>query len=478
MGLAALHVSQGRELPIFFYGQHYMGTIEAYLAAPLVALFGPSVIALRMITLLLYALFLVLMFVLVRRLFSAGLAVLTVGLLAFGADRVVKNQMIAGGGYPETAPMVAGLLLFTYALLTRAQTRWYAFVGWGGLFGLIAWNHWLPAPYLLGALIVLLTGRVLTRQTAIAALGGFLLGVLPLLIDNILAGAHNNSIAVFHGLNSAGTDATMWDRIIGGAWVGLPMGMGLCAPSRCDGWSLWWSPVIVILLTAAVIAPARGLRRPAAVTDDGSSVPGAASRDRARQGLRLVLAAAGLLSLLSYVRSPAAADSPIESARYLSMLSISLPAALWPLWQVVRSAKAWAIPATVPIAALTATMLAATVGLASEVSRYRAMRHNQAQLVAALDEAGLTYVHGEYWSCNWITYLSSERVICGVVNDHLDRGLNRHPGYWRPQAQAVVAPIGSPLDTELARRMPRLTPQVVAGYHIYQSSVLGAVGEP
>ena len=36
-GLAALHIAQGRERPVFLYGQHYMGMLESYLAAPLIA---------------------------------------------------------------------------------------------------------------------------------------------------------------------------------------------------------------------------------------------------------------------------------------------------------------------------------------------------------------------------------------------------------------------------------------------------------
>lgn len=57
MGLAAMHIAQGRDHPAFFYGQHHMGTLEAYLAAPLFVLFGPSTVALHMPTLLVYAVF-------------------------------------------------------------------------------------------------------------------------------------------------------------------------------------------------------------------------------------------------------------------------------------------------------------------------------------------------------------------------------------------------------------------------------------
>ncbi|MEU8006461.1 hypothetical protein AB0B66_35330 [Catellatospora sp. NPDC049111] len=459
MGLAALHIGEGRELPIYFYGQHYMGTVEAYLAAPLVALTGPSVTALRIPNILLFASFLALMFVLVRRLFSPGLAAVTVGLLALGSDRVVKNQLIAGGGYPESAPMVAGLLLLTYGLMTRRLTSAYAYAGWGLTFGLIVWNHWLPAPYLAGALAALLAARVLTRRMGVVVLVSALVGALPLVIDNLTSSFENNSVAVFLGLNGAGSEASLFERIVGGAWFGLPMGMGLCAPSRCEGWSLWWGPVVVALLVAAVVLAVRGLRRLRGTDGDGD--------ERAREVLRLVLAAGGLLSLLSYLRSPAAADTPIESARYLALLGIALPAALWPLWRVVRARTAWAVPAALPVCALALTMLAASVALARQSPGYESAGRGQQEVVAALAASGYTYVHGEYWTCNWISYLSAEQTVCGVVDDRLDRGFNRYSAFWKAQAQAVVAPAGSALDAELARRMPTATPALVGGYRIY-----------
>src|SRR4051812_15497414 len=34
-GLMALHIAAGRETPVFYYGQHYFGAVEAYLVAAL-----------------------------------------------------------------------------------------------------------------------------------------------------------------------------------------------------------------------------------------------------------------------------------------------------------------------------------------------------------------------------------------------------------------------------------------------------------
>lgn len=47
VGLMAKHLAEGRTVPLFFYGQEYMLAVEAWVAAPFIALFGTSVAALR-----------------------------------------------------------------------------------------------------------------------------------------------------------------------------------------------------------------------------------------------------------------------------------------------------------------------------------------------------------------------------------------------------------------------------------------------
>jgi hypothetical protein len=48
MGLMAKHLSEGRAFPLFIYGQHHMLAVEAWLAAPLFLLSGPSVALLKL----------------------------------------------------------------------------------------------------------------------------------------------------------------------------------------------------------------------------------------------------------------------------------------------------------------------------------------------------------------------------------------------------------------------------------------------
>src|SRR5205814_3742895 len=141
MGLAALHVLHAGEHPAFFYGQHYMGTLEAYLALPLVALTGPTVVALRLPAIVLYAAFLWLMYRLTTRLYPRPwFAVAVVGLLALGSDRVLKNEVIAAGGYPEINTAGAALLLLAIGLALGGGRRLARFAAWGLVAGLMLWD--------------------------------------------------------------------------------------------------------------------------------------------------------------------------------------------------------------------------------------------------------------------------------------------------------------------------------------------------
>ena len=62
MGLMARHIAYGGEYPIVFYGQNYMGALEAYIAAAMFHLFGPSLFTLRLSVILLNAFFFVSMY--------------------------------------------------------------------------------------------------------------------------------------------------------------------------------------------------------------------------------------------------------------------------------------------------------------------------------------------------------------------------------------------------------------------------------
>lgn len=112
-GLMGKHLIEGRALPVFWYGQSYMLAVESWMAAPLFALFGTSVTALKLPLLgINFAIGLLLLRALVRdvglRPFTAVVPALFFALPATGTSaRLVE----ANGGNVE--PFLYVLLLWT-----------------------------------------------------------------------------------------------------------------------------------------------------------------------------------------------------------------------------------------------------------------------------------------------------------------------------------------------------------------------------
>ncbi|MEV4389525.1 hypothetical protein AB0J68_28070 [Micromonospora sp. NPDC049580] len=462
MGLAALHIARGEGFPVWFYGQQYMGTLEAYLAAPVFALAGPSLFGLRLPTLLLYALFLLLTWRLTLRLTGdRWFALLGVALLALGADRVVKNQLIAGGGYPEmNAAGVALALLAVDLAAGRPGWRLVRWAVWGFLAGLMLWVDPLVLPYVVatGAVLVGFRHREL-RGRAGALLGAAaVLGAAPLLGHSLLTG-RNPLHAV---LAAGGADATAsWaDRLHGGLLLGPPLGMGFCGPGSCATWQLWWAYALPVLLVVAAGTAWRTLHRPpgSGGADGSPGTDGSAPRVAAAMRLALVLAAVATLG--AYTLSSSSGLTPAESARYLSTLLISVPALLWPVWTLARPGPGWTAARPAALVVLVATLLTAAyatgqAALTAPATRAAEARH--AELVATLRHLGVRHVRAGYWTCNRLTFASAEDVVCAVVDDTLRPGFDRYPAYRREveraAAPAWVAPTGSPLAARLDERL-------------------------
>ncbi|WP_433343722.1 hypothetical protein [Micromonospora sp. CA-111912] len=482
MGLAALHIAQGRHFPVWFYGQSYMGTLEAYLAAPLFALDGPSVTALRLPLLALYALFLLLTWRLTRRLGGAPwFALLVVGLLALGSDRVVKNQLIAGGGYPELNPMGVGLALLTLGLCAGrpgagaapgaetdaaarpgapgarwARSREARWAGWGLLAGLTGWIDPLLLPYVLaaGVVLVVMCRRELAGPGGALACIGALVGAAPMLVHSVAQG--RNPLSAVLTASGAETPAGWADRLHGGLLLGPPLGMGFCSPSHCAPWQLWWAAALPVLLVLAGLAAWRALR-PAGDRDSDRDL-------RAGAAVRLALVAGAAASVAAYAVSSTAGRTPVESARYLSCVAIALPALLWPVWAAlhdrgpgVRGVVA-RVAALAVLAGTVGTAAVATAGAVDAAAAARETATQRRELVAALDRLGVHHIYGGYWTCNAVTFATAEEVVCAVVDDELRPGFDRYPAYReavvRAAAPAYVAPVGSPLAARLDRELP------------------------
>jgi hypothetical protein len=413
MGLMARHIAAGQAAPIWFYGQEYMGSVEAWVAAPLFALFGSSTGLLRLPNLLWYALLMVIVYHLGVRLYSHRVALIALGLLALGSDRVFKNQLLSIGGYPEIVPMVGALFLFAVLLVTGSQRRILLFGLWGLVAGLALWDHWIALPYIgtAGVLLLAFTWREFIRRPGLALFGGVLLGAAPMLVDNLTG--RTNSVHWFLYLNDAGHEklasASLGDHLYNGFIVGVPMGTGICAPSRCWPVVGWWGVAYpAVLLVAGVIA-ALALRR-------------VSGPDRARYAARLALAVAGVSTMLFYARSPASVLHPIESNRYLALLGVTVPVLVGTLWL----AAGWLRYAGRAVLAFVFVFaLAATVTSFERAAQSEREERLQAALVAALDEQRITGIYSDYWTCIRLSFAVDERIACATIEVSTPAGRHR-----------------------------------------------------
>ncbi|MEU1809557.1 DUF423 domain-containing protein [Micromonospora aurantiaca (nom. illeg.)] len=517
MGLAALHIARGDGFPVWFYGQAYMGTLEAYLAAPLVALAGPSVLVLRLPTLALYALFLLLSWRLTRRLGGdRWYALLVVAVLALGADRVVKNQLIAGGGYPELNPAGAALALLTVGLcVAGAGARLPRWAAWGLIAGVLLWVDPLILPYVLtlGALLVARRWRELAGRAGAVLAGALLLGAAPMLVDSVRHG--RNPVTAVLAAGGTGAPADWADRLHGALVLGPPLASGFCSPGRCATWQLWWAVAFPVLLVLAALAAWHTVRRASG---------GPRSAERVSAGVRLALlgGAAGILAV--YALSNAAGQTPIESSRYLSCLAVAVPALLWPLWQAARPLAAHRLTgqrqlaevaasdrpterrfaevaasdrpterqlaevaaseeggyrhlpemesikaageraagararvagtgALAVLAGVLGTGVAATVDVIRMAPAVHAEADRHRSLVDTLGALDVRNVRGGYWTCNRLTYATGENVVCAVVDDDLTPGFDRLPAYRREVAADPDAAWVAPAGSPLAARL-------------------------
>ncbi|GII22153.1 hypothetical protein [Planosporangium mesophilum] len=465
IGLAALHVAAGENFPIFFYGQHYMGTIQAYLAAPLLALGGPSTLLLRLPLVLLYVGFLVAMYRLVSSVYSAWFAVLVIGVLALGSDRVLKDQLIAHGGTAEVKPAAALLILLAYALAVGwRRYRAVGFAVWGLVAGLSLWDHLVIAPYVLVAAGVLVAcrGRELAGRMGAYLLAGLAVGAAPLLAYNLRAQPGQDSLSIFLSQND-GPPVPLVERLVGGVLMGVPLSSGVCDPGVCRPWQRVWALALLALLVVSAVLAVRALR----TTEEA----------RARHLVRLALALGALLSIVAYTRSPAAGMTPMESGRYLCVLPVSVPAMLWPLWRLVRRGGVPRKIGAGVLGALLATMVVATVMVvASAVPDARADAREQRQLVDTLRETGVRHLYAGYWTCNRINFDSGETITCAVLGDNLRPGFDRYRPYRAVVAAAdrpaFVFVADSPADGRLRahlrrRGVPDAPTRTVGKYHVY-----------
>ncbi|MFG1991082.1 hypothetical protein ACGFJ7_14025 [Actinoplanes sp. NPDC048988] len=509
MGIMAMHIAEGRHFPSFMYGQSYMGTAEAYLAAAAFWVFGPSLVALRVPMLLLFLLFLTAMYVLARRLYGTSVALVSVGLLALGSRELYGHQLVAQGAIPETLLAGTLLLLLGHRLLdtpenpSHASAQRWRLVGWGVAATLGLWSTVLIAPFVLTS--AALVWIALRQRAAVIpgrwwALGaGLLLGAAPWIAydlsrpwrDSGVVSVVNMYLSGGTGLNGQqspglaaqviNTVTTSLSYVTGGSAIAHPNSPpalyfgypGSWHPPTDDIPSTLWGVAVLVLWAMGVATCIRVLRNRRAAPDQRNG----GEPSRAQNYTRLAMLIAAGLTVVAFAASPTPGVAPANNFRYIFGAVIATPAvvgALWGLRSVAPRLGGIVRNAVLAIVALTLVLGTAQAYRDAAQGPTEAARR---QLLDALRSDGVTHVYSGYLECNRLTFLSGEKVICAVLfggpADGLHPGLDRYLPYRTavqadPRAAYVFRSDDS-RNTVLARSDCQwVKHRRVAGYDVWQ----------
>ena len=160
VALMARHILQDGERPIFFYGQAYSGALDAYLTAGVYALIGPRVLGGRLVQMALFALYVVMVYLLAGRVTgSRWTASASALLVAASTPLLATYTLVSVGGYGES--LVLGTLILWLALRVTddgaaIRPNLWAWVALGAAGGLAFWVLGIAVVYLFPAALFIL----------------------------------------------------------------------------------------------------------------------------------------------------------------------------------------------------------------------------------------------------------------------------------------------------------------------------------
>jgi hypothetical protein len=420
VGLMALHIQWG-ERPVFYWGQPYLGSLEAYLVAGLFSLVGPSNLALKAVPGLAFLGFALLVYFGARHDFGPGPALAAALYLALPPSFLAFWSLKARGGYVE-------LLLLGQALLLLAG--WAGRAGRGlawkvGLTGLVGgtvlWTHLLGLVYLVPVGLYLLTRlrRRLFGWPLLTGLCGLGIGLGPALSYNL-----DNDWATLASLSSGGVSSdAFWNNLSAFITIGLPILVGLGQATSSPelfaadwphrlGSRIWVPPLVLagLLLGAALVLP---LGR-----------KGWAAALRADQVTRL--GGLALLLLAPLLASEGRFAELVAEPRYALPLYGAVPLFAAAGGRLARRGPlvGWALLALV-LGVNLYSLRGADPRLNLPTTAAGSNAVNRAGLLEELERRGLGEVYTDYWLAYPLIFESGERVLASISSG----GYNRFAPY-------------------------------------------------
>ena len=145
-GLMARHIQRGEFVPTV-YGTEHLGSIESLVAAGSFSLFGESVTALRVGSVLLYTVFLILLAILVNRWFGYPVALVSLLMLALPGFHVLSWTYKPIGAYGTLLVLGTAVIFLSQVKHKTDLSRTLGAGGVGVLVGLGMWSNQMIVVY-------------------------------------------------------------------------------------------------------------------------------------------------------------------------------------------------------------------------------------------------------------------------------------------------------------------------------------------
>lgn len=436
IGLMARHILQGAH-PTFFYGQSYMGALDAYLVALSFLIFGQRVLAIRVVQVALYLGTLTTTYLLTYRLSGAYRAAGAAALLVAMPPVLVSVYTTATlGDYGETLLLNNLLLLIGWGILSRRRDG----AGWWLLMGLLAGLGWWSMALIITALLPLgVIGlwrlrRALPPVKVALLIGGFAIGAGPWIAAVVAdpAAIFGELFGVRFGQALAeGGGGSLAERALSLVAFNLPALFGLRPP-----WALEWIALPLGLAIAALYV----------------FILWQAARRILRQGAggeRLSLLGGWGVLIAAFLFSPFGSD---PTGRYLLPLYplLAILSGEWlgdVAWHWKRPSGRWAAPALLGVILaynLGGTVQAMVKNPPGLTTQFSAITHIPNEydddLIAFLDAAGEDRGYSTYWVAYRLAFLTGERIILAPLLPYkVDMRYTTYDLRYLPHLEAVQA---------------------------------------
>jgi 4-amino-4-deoxy-L-arabinose transferase-like glycosyltransferase len=495
VALMARHMMHG-ERPMFFYGQAYMGSLDAALVAGLFSVFGEHVWVVRLVQIILFAGTISTTFVLGKKAFGSWrVGLLAAWLLAIPAVSVTLYTTVSLGGYGEALLLGNLILLAGLQLDQRIQEGLLLNVSWwslivGLLVGLGLWAFGLTLVYSIPTGIYLLSGlwrsfrnrlnvpgsRLEGWNTIGAAIGssgfGVFLGAAPWWLyavqngfGQLLGELGGEAIAGVEGLSFIGQ---VFQHLLNLLLLGSTAIFGMRPPWEVRWLGLPLLPFVLMFWIGVILFAFRRLRQ----------------KDNLYKSSQMIIAAVAMTLVLAFVLSPFGVD---PSGRYFLpiVVVLSLFAAEMILHLVASWGRwAWGLVGLVLAFNLWGTIQSALncpPGMTTQFDPVAQIDHSYDQeLISFLEEVGAYRGYSNYWVAYPLAFNSSEEMLfVPRLPYHEDFRYTERDDRYEPYDQIVAAservayittnhvPLDDYLRTTFAGRGISWKEHNIGDYHIF-----------